>query len=100
MTSNFDLYPCTTELWMQEHGTEPGLPGLPFTPRQMFWISRARSYCSKTTDEALRNQILTGYHVPDSFRTIGPLMNLHDFARDFNCPVGSMMNPKKKCNVW
>ncbi len=51
------------ELWMEENGVEPQLPGLPFSPRQMFWIARGRSYCRKSTDDALENRILTGQQI-------------------------------------
>ena len=45
-------------------------------------------------------QIETGAHSPGRYRILGPLSNNEDFARDFNCPVGSPMNPEKKCKVW
>lgn len=48
----------------------------------------------------MRSQVLTGYHSPGEFRIVGPLSNNPDFANDFNCPVGSKMNPEKKCFVW
>ena len=48
----------------------------------------------------MKNQILTGVHSPGPYRILGPLSNNDDFARDFNCPVGSKMNPAKKCQVW
>jgi membrane metallo-endopeptidase-like protein 1 len=32
----------------------------------------------------------------------GPFSNMAEFSKDFNCPVGSNMNPRKekKCSVW
>lgn len=32
--------------WERENGPEPKLPGLNYTPQQMFWISAAQNWCS------------------------------------------------------
>lgn len=48
----------------------------------------------------MKMRITTGVHSPAQFRVLGPLSNMRDFATDFNCPEGSMMNPVKKCEVW
>ena len=85
---------------MAENGKEKPLAGLAYTPQHMFWVSYAQTWCSKYHDSALRELILTDYHSPGEFRVIGPLSNNNDFAKDFNCPVGSRMNPEKKCSVW
>lgn len=34
------------------------------------------------------------------FRIIGTLQNSEDFAREFQCPLGSYMNPREKCQIW
>ena len=66
----------------------------------MFWISFANAYCGKISPEALRQFLVTDLHSPREFRVIGPLSNIPDFAKDFNCPTGSPMNPTEKCTVW
>lgn len=87
--------------WVQEHGPEQRLPGLQmFSPKQMFWISAANTWCSVYRSESLKNRITTGFHSPGEFRVLGPFSNQIEFARDFNCPAGSKMNPTKKCSVW
>ena len=63
-------------------------------------IINFQGWCAVNTDEALKTQILTNTHSPQAFRTIGPLSNNEDFAKDFNCRKGSKMNPEKKCTVW
>ena len=86
--------------WVAENGEEPLLPGLPYTQSQLFWISSANVWCGKTRPEMLRKSMLTGRHPPKRFRINGPMMNSEEFSRDFNCPLGSPMNPEDKCKVW
>merc|ERR1719239_1973730 len=45
--------------WVNTNGEEQLLPGLNFTPRQMFWISAANVWCSKSRPEALKLSVLT-----------------------------------------
>merc|ERR1719384_584637 len=79
---------------------EQVLPGHDLTPRQLFWVSYGQLWCQKFRDDALRNTIKTATHTPGEYRVLAPLSNSPDFAKDFNCPVGSPMNPEKKCEVW
>ncbi|RWS28414.1 endothelin-converting enzyme 2-like protein, partial [Leptotrombidium deliense] len=88
------------EDWLNTHPTELPLPGLNFTNRQLFFIGFAQVWCSVTTPEALKLQILNDPHSPAQFRVIGTLSNSHEFAENFNCKLGSRMNPKEKCEVW
>ena len=79
---------------------EEKLVGFNFTPEQLFWISHGQLQCSKYSDEALIQQIKTRPHSPKQFRLLGPLQNSENFAKDFNCPAESRMNPSDKCVVW
>lgn len=82
---------------------EKSMPGLTdYTPQQMFWISAGQVWCSVYREAAMINRVRTGVHSPGQFRVIGPMSNMQEFADDFNCPVGSRMNPtpEDKCVVW
>ncbi|XP_003739567.2 neprilysin-2 [Galendromus occidentalis] len=86
--------------WEKDNGPEGALPGLDYTPHQLFWISAANVWCGKYRPEVLRLRIISGSHSPAAFRVIGPMSNAPEFAEQFSCPVGSPMNPKQKCTVW
>ena len=88
------------ERWMERHGEEPPLPGLDMTPRQLFWVSAGNIWCSKYRSKTLEQRVRTGLHSPGRFRILGPFSNSEEFAKDFNCAVGTKMNPETKCEVW
>ncbi|MGZ3690780.1 MAG: M13 family metallopeptidase [Pseudobdellovibrio sp.] len=72
-----------------------------YNERQQYWIAYAQSWCAKTTPEALRSQMTTDPHPPSEFRVNAVLMNMRQFAQDFNCPVGgSRMAPANQCTLW
>ncbi|CAB3250166.1 unnamed protein product [Arctia plantaginis] len=88
------------QAWTNRHGEEARLPGLEkYTPKQLFWLSAANTWCAVYRNEAIKLRITTGFHAPGRFRVIGPLANMEEFANDFKCPVGSPMNPAHKCKV-
>eukprot|EP00095_Tigriopus_kingsejongensis_P004532 maker-scaffold532_size145644-snap-gene-0.44 protein:Tk04532 transcript:maker-scaffold532_size145644-snap-gene-0.44-mRNA-1 annotation:"membrane metallo-endopeptidase-like 1-like" len=90
------------EKWVtRSHQKEQLLPGLGrFNQHQLFWMSAANVWCAKYRDKALKLRVLTGVHSPDMFRVKGPFSNMPEFSRDFQCSLGTPMNPKKKCEVW
>ncbi|XP_014221470.1 neprilysin-2-like [Trichogramma pretiosum] len=80
--------------------TEPGLANLDYTPKQLFWISAASTWCSKKRPEYLKNLLSSDTHSPENARVIISFSNVKEFAQDFKCPLGSRMNPEKKCVIW
>ena len=89
-----------SESFVTRRGPEPRLPGLDLNQNQLFWLSAANTWCSKYRPKALEQRIKTGAHSPGMFRVQGPFSNSKDFARDFQCKLGSGMNPVNKCEVW
>jgi neprilysin len=76
------------------------LPGLELTPHQLFFVNFAQVWCSASTKEANQLQIEKDPHAPSQFRVNGPVSNFEEFAKVFDCPKESAMNPKEKCSVW
>jgi len=62
-----------------------------FTPDQRFFISVARIWRVKTTDEFLRTYVNTNPHSPAKWRVNGPLMNTTPFYNAFNIQPGDKM---------
>lgn len=86
--------------WVCRNGPEARLPGLNYTPEQLFWLSFANAFCTKARPEYLKLIITTDEHSPAMFRVIGSLSNIPEFSRDFHCSHNTKMNPKKKCVLW
>ena len=86
------------DLWIRDHKEEGLLPGLIFNQRQLFWIRNAQQWCNKHSIQDLKEG-MTGVHTPDKYRLLGSLMLSDEFAKDFNCPKNSKMNPIRTCSV-
>lgn len=86
--------------WVRKNGEEPMLPGLDYTPSQLFWISLTQSWCTKYSQKHLKSLFEQANHSPEKFRILGTFSNRPEFANDFNCAEGSKMNPKNKCFIW
>ncbi|XP_070559984.1 neprilysin-2-like [Ptychodera flava] len=81
-------------------GEELRLPGIDLTQDQMLFVTFGQIMCSKYTEQGARNMILTRRHTPGRYRVEGTISNLPEFAKVFNCPAASPMNPDEKCTVW
>uniref|UniRef100_A0A0N4Z7I3 Peptidase_M13 domain-containing protein n=1 Tax=Parastrongyloides trichosuri TaxID=131310 RepID=A0A0N4Z7I3_PARTI len=71
-----------------------------YTNDQLFWIAAGRVKCDKYIDERIKEMFEREKHLPGEYRVSIPFGNQKEFATDFNCKVGSKMNPKDKCDIW
>lgn len=83
--------------WLSENGSELRLPAMNFSNAQFFFVAFGQLFCSVTRPEKRKNLNDINPHSIERFRVIGTLSNSLDFARAFNCPNNSPMNPSKKC---
>ncbi|KAL4234013.1 Endothelin-converting enzyme 2 [Mactra antiquata] len=87
--------------WLHKSGSDSIiLPGMKYNSDQLFFIGMAQVWCSYYTPEYEQKSILVDAHSIARFRVLGSMSNSMEFARTFNCPKNSAMNPEKKCQVW
>ncbi|KAF1754033.1 hypothetical protein GCK72_020591 [Caenorhabditis remanei] len=68
-------------------------------PDKLFFHLTALNWCSGKETMPLAER-LTEPHPSHIFRVNGIFSNFKQFAKAFNCPVGSPMNPEKKCDLF
>ncbi|KAH8363484.1 hypothetical protein KR084_010897 [Drosophila pseudotakahashii] len=76
------------------------LPNLPYTGRQLFFISFAQTFCNDMDPKLKVKQLSIDTHTPLKLRLIGTLSNYDEFSKEFDCPAGSPMNPNEKCILY
>ncbi|KAK1138461.1 hypothetical protein N8T08_002496 [Aspergillus melleus] len=75
---------------------DPNLPGLSdFSKEQLFFISYANWWCSKTTLEAAGEAIYNDPHAPKPARIIGTMANSLEFKEAFKCK-----DKEPVCKLW
>ncbi|XP_044746108.1 neprilysin-like [Coccinella septempunctata] len=85
--------------WVKRYGEEKKLPGIPLTPKQIFWIQTGTFLCFRKLDDENIDLNAEDVHAIPSFRVTAGARNSRYFAKDFGCPEGSFMNPKEKCRI-
>ncbi|KAF0718637.1 Aste57867_1572 [Aphanomyces stellatus] len=76
------------------------LANIGYDDAKLYFTAYAQGQCQKMTDGTAVLRMNTDPHSPNKYRALGPLYNSQAFADAFQCPVGSPMNPVKKCVVW
>ena len=77
-------------------GSGETLPGINYSPDQLFFISLGQKWCTKFTDDKLKNYILTYYHAPSETRVNLMVRNLPEFSEAFNCKRSN----QEVCSIW
>ncbi|EGT35789.1 hypothetical protein CAEBREN_07971 [Caenorhabditis brenneri] len=79
---------------------DPKMIGFEDVPSErMIYHVMALDYCAPRSVSTLEYTLQHTNHPTNSFRVNGIFSNLKSFAEAFNCPVGSPMNPEKKCEL-
>lgn len=86
--------------WVKRNGEEPQQPAVNFTNEQLFFISAAQVDCGAALEPVALKKIEQATHTLEHWRVIGEMSNSKEFAKAFNCSLGSKMNPQKKCSIW
>ncbi|KAL3993800.1 Neprilysin-2 [Acanthocheilonema viteae] len=86
--------------YVRKHPQYSLLPGVNLTHDQLFFLNYAQIWCGAMNDKEAVRKLRTSEHSPGPIRVKGPLSNSEDFAKAYNCPSGSPMNPEHKCRVW
>ncbi|KAI1302138.1 Endothelin-converting enzyme 1 [Halotydeus destructor] len=64
MKESFKAY----QEYVNTHGSERALPGLPYTPEQILFIESASFYCGKTRRQVAEYALKTEQHAPSKYR--------------------------------
>ncbi len=81
-------------------GPEPTVDG--FTPDQQFFLAEAQWRGALVRPAAARLAVSTDPHPPGKYRVLGPLSNMPEFAKAFQCKPGDAMvrSEPERCSVW
>ena len=73
-----------------------------FTQQQRFFLSWAQAWRSNMRPEALKMQVNTDPHSPGRFRANGPLVNMTEFRKAFDCKEGDAMvrSGEDRVGIW
>lgn len=90
------------ERFIDDHGKESNLPGIDFTPEQLFWVSVAAPYCTRYSESLISTDgtVLPSFNSPEKIRVNELLKNLPEFSDDFRCGTDDLMNLENRCRIF
>jgi predicted metalloendopeptidase len=71
-----------------------------FTPEQRFFLAYAHNWATNMRPEYARLLVNLDPHPLAKFRANGPLSNMPEFAKAFNCKAGDPMVRSEHCQIW
>ena len=73
-----------------------------YTQEELFFMSYARSWREKITDESLKNLVKSDPHSPPYYRVNGVLENMDTFHELFKTKKGDKLykEPKDRIKLW
>lgn len=88
------------QMYLKDKGNPGKISG--FTQEQRFFMSWATVWRTKTTDQALINQVKTDPHTPGLYRAFGPLVNVDAFYKAFDVKPGDKLykKPEERIKIW
>jgi putative endopeptidase len=84
-----------------ERNGRPG-PIEGFTPEQRFFLGYAQGWRMHVRPEELRSRVKIDPHAPERWRVDGPLSDMTEFAKAFECKAGdAMVRPRGSvAEIW
>jgi putative endopeptidase len=71
-----------------------------FTPEQRVFLGWAQVWCENSRPEAERLKARTNPHASNRYRVNGPVSNMPEFAKAFQCKANLPMVRQTPCKVW
>jgi endothelin-converting enzyme/putative endopeptidase len=71
-----------------------------FTPDQRVFLGWAQVWCENARPEAERLKAQTNPHASNKYRVNGPVSNMPEFAKAFQCKANAPMVRPDPCRVW
>ncbi len=81
-------------------GQLPEAPVGGFSADQQFFLAAAQVWCTEIRPENARFRAANDPHSSARWRVDGPMSNLPEFARAFQCKAGDPMVRAERCDVW
>src|SRR5262249_60178043 len=71
-----------------------------FTPEQRVFLGWAQVWCENSRPEFERMKAQTNPHSSNKYRVNGPVSNMPEFAKAFQCKANAPMIRPSACRVW